>query len=353
MQSEIKLSIVSPVYRAEKIVPTLVKRIEESVKTITSNYEIILVEDCGPDNSWEVIEEITKTNKHVIGIKLSRNFGQHYAITAGLDHASGDWVVVMDCDLQDQPEEISKLYAEAQKGFDVVLAVRHERKDTFFKKAFSFLFYKTLSYLSGVKQDSGVANFGIYSRKVIDSIALMREPIRYFPTMVNWVGFKKSKVEVNHDARFEGETSYSFKKLLELALNIILAYSDKPLRLIIKIGFIVSLISVIVGIYYIVLWCMGSIEVLGFTSLIISLYFLSGIVISILGIIGLIGVDETCQGEGIGKQLMNKVREFLAENEVQELEVATQLNNEQACSFYRKCQLSKKSITNIYHFWLK
>lgn len=282
-----KISIVSPVYRAEKIIPLLVERIEKSVTKITSDYEIILVEDCGPDNSWEVIEQIAKDNKRVIGIKLSRNFGQHYAITAGLDHVSGNWIVVMDCDLQDQPEEIPGLYNKAKEGYDVVLAERHERQDTFLKRLSSSLFYKVLSYLTGVKQDRSVANFGIYSKKAIDAVCSMRESIRYFPTMVNWVGFKKTKIKVEHSLRYEGKTSYNLRKLLNLSLDIILAYSDKPVRLTVKAGVFISFLSIIAAIYTLILWISGSITVLGYTSLIISVWFLSGIIIITLGIVGL------------------------------------------------------------------
>ena len=133
------LSIVSPVYQAEKIVPLLVDRIEKAISTITADYEIILVEDGSPDDSWTVIEAIAKTNSKIKGIKLSRNFGQHPAIMAGLSHAKGEWIVVLDCDLQDQPEEIEKLYNKALEGYDIVLAKRRDRKDSLFKKTTSRL----------------------------------------------------------------------------------------------------------------------------------------------------------------------------------------------------------------------
>ena len=289
------LSIVSPVYNAEKIIPVLVERIEKSIEKITSDYEIILVEDCGPDNSWEVIENIANTNSKIVGIKLSRNFGQHYAITAGLDQAKGDWVVVMDCDLQDQPEEIEKLYKKAQEGFDIVLDRRFDRKDHFFKKLFSKIFYRTLGYLTGSEQDESVANFGIYNRNVVNAVVSMRESIRYFPTMVKWVGFKSTKVNVKHDERNEGESSYNLKRLINLALDIILAYSDKPIRLLIKTGLLISGISVLVALIYFIKWLKGDALVLGYTSLIISLWLLSGIILSTLGIIGLY-VGKTFEG---------------------------------------------------------
>ena len=281
------ISIVSPVYKADKIIPTLVERIERSIQNITLDYEIILVEDCSPDSSWDIIEKIAKEKKKIIGIKLSRNFGQHYAIAAGLDQSKGDWVVVMDCDLQDQPEEIEKLYLKAKEGFDIVLARRIKRKDNFLKSFLSMAFYRVLGYLTGTNQDESVANFGIYKRNVIEAVNSMRESIRYFPTMVKWVGFKSTKIDVEHDGRFDGSSSYNFKNLLNLALDIILAYSDKPIRLVIKSGLLISLISIFVAISFFIKWFRGEVLVIGYTSLIISIWLLSGVIISTLGIIGL------------------------------------------------------------------
>lgn len=282
-----KISVVSPVYRAENIVPILIERIECSIQKITLDYEIILVDDFSPDNSWDIIEKCAKNNSKVKGIKLSRNFGQHKAITAGIDQVIGDWIVVMDCDLQDQPEEIIKLYEKTKEGYDIVLGQRVNRQDGFIKKSFSFLFYTTLSYLTGAKQDPSIANFGIYHRNVINTIQSMRESIRYFPTMVNWVGFKKTSIEIDHSSRFEGKSTYNMKKLFNLALDIILAYSDKPIRLTIKAGILISTISILFALFVFIRWCFGYIDVLGYTSLIISIWFLSGFTIATLGVVGL------------------------------------------------------------------
>lgn len=281
------LSIVSPVYRAEKILPALVQRITDAVKPITDEFEIVLVDDFSPDHSWAVIEQLAEDNPRIKGIKLSRNFGQHYAITAGLDHARGEWVVVMDCDLQDRPEEIPLLYQKALQGFDIVLARRIDRKDTLLKRLFSKYFYKILSYLTGSEQDETVANFGIYHQNVVRAIGQMRESIRYFPTMVQWVGFRLAKMEVQHDERFEGKTSYNLKKLLRLATDIILAFSDKPLRLLVKGGLTIATVFFFVAIFYLIKWFRGEILVLGYTSLIISVWLLSGIIIATLGVVGL------------------------------------------------------------------
>lgn len=282
-----KLSIVSPVYQAERIVEELIKRIKLAVEQITGDYEIILVEDFSPDNSWEKIAALASTDSRIKGIKLSRNFGQHHAITAGLDACSGEWVVVMDCDLQDRPEEIISLYNKAQEGFDIVFARRVNRQDGFIKKQTSVLFYKLFSYLSGVPQDGTIANFGIYHKKVIAAINTMREPMRAFSPMARWVGFNKTAIDVKHDERFEGKSSYNWSRLINLALDIALAYSDKPLRMVIKTGFIISSLSILYALLNVIFFFSGIIKVSGFASLIISIWFLSGLIIFILGIIGL------------------------------------------------------------------
>jgi glycosyltransferase involved in cell wall biosynthesis len=265
------------------------------VETITSDFEIILVEDASPDSSWSVIERLASKNPRIRGIKLSRNFGQHYAITAGLDAAKGDWVVVMDCDLQDRPEEIPALWAKAQEGFDVVLARRAFRQDSFLKRFSSRLFYRTLAWLTGSHQDETIANFGIYSRKVVREIVGMRESIRYFPTMVRWVGFRQTTLDVVHAANSERVSSYSFNKLFNLGLDIMLAFSDKPIRLTVKLGLGIALTGFLFAVFTLFRYLQGEIIVAGYASLIISLWVLSGFILITLGMVGLY-VGKTFEG---------------------------------------------------------
>ncbi|MEO8515543.1 MAG: glycosyltransferase family 2 protein [Flavobacterium sp.] len=280
-------SIVSPVYRAEKIIPLLVERIENAVNKITADFEIILVEDGGPDASWEVIEKIAKTNNNVKGIKLSRNFGQHPAIMAGLSKAKGEWIIVMDCDLQDQPEEIEKLYSKALEGFDIVLAKRKTRKDSFFKRMTSKLFSVLYGYFTDTQYDNEVANFGIYNKKVIYSILAVPDTIKFFPLFVKFVGYNSTSIIVEHAERLEGNTSYSFSKLISLAFNTIISFSNKPLKLFVKFGLIISILSFLVGMYNIYLALTNQIEVLGYSSIIVSIWFLSGVIITTIGVTGI------------------------------------------------------------------
>lgn len=281
------LSVVSPIYKAENFVIPLVERISNTLNKLNIDFEIILVDDLSPDNSWELIEDLSLKNPSVKGIQLSRNFGQHYAINAGLTVATGEWIVVMDCDLQDIPEEIEKLYIKATtEKFDIVLARREYRKDKLLKRLFSYLFYQFLNYSSGLKHDEKIANFGIYHKKVINAILTMPETIKYLPLMVNWVGFKRTTINVLHDER-DGQSSYGFRKRVQLALDVFLSYSDKPLKIFVKLGALISISSFIFSLIYIFLWLNDKIVVHGFTTIIISVWFLSGIIISILGVIGL------------------------------------------------------------------
>ena len=280
------ISIVSPVYRAEKILPILVSEINLVMERIGEDYEIILVDDRSPDNSWEVMKVLSSQNSKIKSIRLSRNFGQHSAIFAGLTKTKGDWVVVMDCDMQDQPKEIAKLYKKALEGYDIVLGQRENRKDKFLKKLSSKLFYKVFNYLSGGQFNNEIGNFGIYKKKVIDSILNINDYIKFFPLFINWVGFRNISIPIEHGEREEGKSSYSISRLLKLAFNVIISFSDKPLRLFINFGLGISILSFILGIYYLYLSITHKITQPGFSSLILSIWFLSGIVISCIGIVG-------------------------------------------------------------------
>ncbi len=280
------ISIVSPVYRAEKILPILVSEINLVMERIGEDYEIILVDDRSPDNSWEVMKVLSNQNSKIKSIRLSRNFGQHSAIFAGLTKTKGDWVVVMDCDMQDQPKEITKLYKKALEGYDIVLGQRENRKDKFLKKLTSKLFYKVFNYLSGANFDNNVANFGIYHQKTIKSILDMGDYVKFFSLFINWIGFKSVSIPIEHGEREEGKSTYSVGRLFKQAFNVIISFSDKPLRLFINFGLSISVLSFIVGIYYLYLALTGKIAQPGFSSLILSIWFLSGIIISCIGIVG-------------------------------------------------------------------
>ncbi len=281
------LSVVSPVYGCRNTLPELYQRLEKTLSSISERFEIILVDDASPDTAWDAITALASRDDRVKGIRLSRNFGQHYAITAGLECAAGEWVVVIDCDLQDRPEEIPNLYQTAKTGYDIVFGQRIQRKDNFLKKNFSRLFYKLLGFLTDTKQDSTISNFGIYHQKAVQAVGMMRDRQRYFPAMIQWVGFKKTSLPVEHGARRSGKSSYSLRKLARLSLDVILSSSDKPLRLTVKLGILISFLAFIYALINIFRYFSGEIEVMGWTSLIISIWFLAGVIIFLIGVVGL------------------------------------------------------------------
>ena len=283
------ISVVSPVFNGENLVDELVERLINSLSTITSKFEIILVDDDGAEKnkSWEKIKENCGNDFRVKGIKLSRNFGQHHAITAGLNECKGNWIIVLDCDLQDRPEEIPSLYKKALEGYDIVYARRLIRQDSILKKISSKIFYKIFGWLSGIPQDSSIANFGIYSQKAILAVNQMKEPLRAFGIMIKWVGFNSTSIDVVHSERLSGKSNYNIRKLINLALDISISFSDKPLRFTVKLGAVISISSFLFGLYNLILVVNGKITQPGYASLIISIWFLSGLIIFTLGIIGL------------------------------------------------------------------
>ena len=281
------ISVIIPVYKAENCLDELYRRLRAALETVTDNFEIILVEDCGGDHSWDVIERLAAADERVVGLQFSRNFGQHYGITAGLDFCSGDWAVVMDCDLQDQPEEIPRLYARALEGFDVVLALRGPRQDPFLKRVTSRMFYRMFSYLADIDYDGDSGNFRIMSRRVVRNFTRLRERLRFFGGQVQWMGFPTTGIQVLHSDRFAGQSTYTFAKLWNLAADTIIAYSDKPLRLAARLGLAMAGVSFLFGAWILgKSWIYGS-PVQGWSSMIVSLYFIGGMIIGILGILGI------------------------------------------------------------------
>jgi dolichol-phosphate mannosyltransferase len=281
------LSVVVPVYYGMACMEELCNRVKAAAEPLFKDIELILVNDASPDNSWEEIKRLCRLDKRIKGINLSRNFGQHYAITAGLNEANGEWVVVMDCDLQDIPEEIPNLYhAASTGGYDLVMAQRVERQDSLMKRFSSKLFYRIFSFMTDTRQDSSVANFGIYHHKVIAAILAMRDHIRYFPAMAQWVGFKRQYLPVKH-SQCNRKSSYSLTRLMKLAFNSMIAFSDKPLRLVVYLGLFISLSSFLLSVYYFIMHITGKIQVMGYVSTVLSVWLLGGIIIFILGITGI------------------------------------------------------------------
>jgi polyisoprenyl-phosphate glycosyltransferase len=230
------ISVVIPVYGCKACLEELHRRLVASLEAITPDFEIILVNDACPQNSWETIREIALKDKRVRGLDLSRNFGQIRAITAGLNHARGEWIVVMDCDLQDKPEEIARLYSKALEGYDVVFSRRTARRDTLFKRASSKIFHAVYGYFTDNAFDSTLGNLSICRRVVADNYKRMGDRNRAYILFIKWMGFKSAVIDIEHSERSSGRSSYTLKKQLRLAGEIITTQSNKPLTLSIKVG---------------------------------------------------------------------------------------------------------------------
>lgn len=281
------LSVVVPVFNESSLIEELLKRVINNVKLVTADFEIIIVDDGSQDQTWELIVAEAKKETRIKGIKFSRNFGHHYAITAGLHNSNGEWVVVMDGDLQDRPEVIPELYKKAQEGFDVVFVSRQNRPEKFYYQIAQKFFYWILRTLSGINFDSTQANFSIISRKVVEAFKIFPENARFYGSTIKWLGFNRSFIYADHGVRHSGKPSYTLRKRIKLASDIILSFSERPLKFAIGFGIIISTIAII-GAFWIIY---GAIQwgysVIGWSSLIFSIFFLGGSILVVLGIIGI------------------------------------------------------------------
>jgi len=283
------LTVASPVYGTEPLVGELVERICAAARRVTEDFEVLLVDDGSPDNAWTAVARECDRNPRVKGVRLSRNFGQHQAITAALQHAQGEFVVVMDCDLQDDPAYIPALYQKCCDGFDVVFARRRARRYGWWKNVTARLYYSIFRWLAGVDYDPHIGSYSIISRKVVDAFLQFGDYRRGYVIVLHWLGFSRGYVEVEHRERPDGRSSYSAWALLAHALTITLTYSEKPLHLSIYLGVVLSLLSFVMGLWLIVRYYSSNVGqlALGWTSLIISHLFLSGLILMGLGVIGL------------------------------------------------------------------
>jgi polyisoprenyl-phosphate glycosyltransferase len=288
MGNNLEISVVVPVYGCSECLRSLCDRLVSSLSTYVSDFELILVVDCSPDSSWQTLEELAIKDKRIKGILFSRNFGQHYAISAGLDYAKGNWVAVMDCDLQDRPEDIQVLYERTKEGFDVVYGFSSFRGKKSFLRNFFRKIYIYL-YDSLVKTNYKTANlsFFIMHSKVKDAIIQYRENSRHISTIVREVGFRITGVQVQHLEREIGVSSYNFSKRLKLALTGIVNYSTVLLKLALIIGFSFSILSFIMGLIILLNRLFGKVYYPGWASIAVLILFSTGITLTFLGILGI------------------------------------------------------------------
>jgi dolichol-phosphate mannosyltransferase len=282
----IHYSVVVPVFNEEEVLANFYQRLTKVLESLKSSYEVIFVDDGSKDRSFSLLESFRKKDEHIKIIKLARNFGHHIALTAALDHTRGQAVILMDADLQDPPEEIPKLCAKFNEGYDIVYAIRKIRKDPFLKKVISKFFHKVFKILVKVETPADAGIFRIISRQVVDSLKSCREKSRFITALMSWVGFTHIGVETQRDARQRGKAKYNLCKSIALAIDGITSFSYLPLRIAIYIGFFVSLFSFVIGIYMLIKKLFFGMPVLGYASIIVSVFFIGGIQLFILGVMG-------------------------------------------------------------------
>jgi len=280
-------SIIAPVYNEICCLDMLYQRIAEVMDRTESEWELVLVDDGSTDGSTEKIRELGKMDPRVRPVIFARNFGHQIAVTAGLDYARGDAVVIIDADLQDPPEVILELIAKWREGYEVVYAQRVEREgETWFKRITASIFYRTIYRITDVKIPLDTGDFRLLDRKVVNILNSMRERHRFLRGMSAWVGFRSVGVPYKRAARFAGSTKYPFKKMVKLALTAITSFSYVPLQIAMWVGFASAGIAILAIPVVIILRLQGSQFFFGQATTLIAVLFLGGVQLISLGILG-------------------------------------------------------------------
>lgn len=280
-----ELSVVVPVYGCKTCLTALHARLS-AVLSAVATYEIVFVDDHSPDDSWPLIVDLARNDTHVRGFLLSRNFGQHAAITAGLRKCQGNWAVVMDCDLQDPPEEIPKMLEAARSGFDVVFGRRIQKKHSFFRRIAARAFFRIVNFFNKSHLQGDYGSFSIVSRKVIDAFHQVNDQDRHYLFILNWLGFRSAEVQYEHGERHSGVSSYSLRSLIRHALSGIFFQTTILLRWIVYLGFWVSILGALLAAYFIYQYVAHAV-VPGWTSLAVLILLIGGFIIASTGISGL------------------------------------------------------------------
>ncbi|MBI5642860.1 MAG: glycosyltransferase family 2 protein [Deltaproteobacteria bacterium] len=282
------ISVVTPVYNEEAILPEFHRRLTLVLKAFGEPYEIVFVNDGSRDNSLALMKGISGRDKCVKVVNLSRNFGHQTAITAGLDYAIGDSVAIMDSDLQDPPEVLPGFFNKCREGYDVIYAVRKNRKEGVFKKAAYGSFYRLLKKMANIDIPLDSGDFCVLSRRALDILKSMPERNRFLRGLRGWIGLKQTGLEYDRDKRYAGEVKYTFSKLVKLAFDGFVSFSYVPLRLASFMGLLVSLMSFlgILIIFYLSFFTSRTVSVPGWASVIVTILFLGGVQLVSIGIIG-------------------------------------------------------------------
>jgi dolichol-phosphate mannosyltransferase len=282
----VEISVVIPVFGCGDCLWALHERLTAALQAVTSSYELVLIDDRSPDYAWQVLLQLAATDPAVRPFRLSRNFGQHAAITAGLTQSRGRWAVVMDCDLQDPPEEIPRLYAKAQEGYDVVLSRRHARQQSMPRRWAGALYYIARNRLVGTAMHTNYTNLSIVSRKVVDAFLALRDKDRQYLLILEWLGFYRAEIEIHQEVRHSGRSSYSFIQLLRVAVDGMFFQTTKLLRWIVYAGFVMALLGAMLALYALGSWVTGA-PLPRWTALPMLILLLTGFIIISTGVTGL------------------------------------------------------------------
>jgi len=283
----VKYSVVVPVYNEALVIRETYKRLKRVMEQTDGSYELLFVNDGSEDETLDLLKELAVRDDTVKYLDFSRNFGHQIAITAGMDYASGEAIVIIDADLQDPPELILDMIAKWKEGYDVVYAKRIKRKgETFFKKVTAYAFYRLLRAATEIDIPLDTGDFRLIDRKVRDQLVGMRERSRFVRGLVSWVGFNQTAIEYERDERFAGETKYPLKKMIRFSLDGITSFSYKPLKLASLLGFLLSFVSAIWMIVVLYLKLFTHSTVTGWSSLVMAVLFFNGVVLMMLGVIG-------------------------------------------------------------------
>lgn len=280
-------SIVVPLYNEEKVIAETYKRLKLIAETFDAPYEIIMVNDGSRDKTALMAHEICRKDNSIKLIDFSRNFGHQIAVTAGMDYARGDAIIVIDADLQDPPEVIPEMISRWKQGYDVVYGIRKKRQgETLFKKLTAALFYRFLKKMTDVDIPADTGDFRLIDRKVCEALKRLNEKNRFIRGIISWLGFKQTGVEFVRGKRFAGETKYPLKKMLRLAANGITSFSDKPLKLATGAGAAIVVLSVMYCVIMLVLKLVTSLDIAVWHFLFSAVFFINGVTLLILGIFG-------------------------------------------------------------------
>jgi len=280
-------SVVIPVFNEEQVLGECYRRLTEVMAYTEESYELLFVNDGSHDQSPAILAELSEHDNRVKVLHLSRNFGHQIAITAGMEHSSGDAVVIIDADLQDPPELILDMIEKWREGFDVVYAIRIRRKgESWFKTWTAALFYRTLRALTDIDIPVDTGDFRLMDRKVCEALKQVKEKSRFIRGLVSWLGFKQTGIEYIREERWAGETKYPLKKMMKLSLDALTSFSTKPLKLASYAGITLSIGSLLFFIYAVYLKLFTNCPVAGWASLVCISVFFNGFILMILGIMG-------------------------------------------------------------------